>query len=154
MVRHLFVVSLALAAAGCAGGGFGGGLEPPEVTLSDIEFVGAGLFEQRLGLVLRMRNPNKEDLPLDGMRLRLEIDDKPFASGMTNQDVTIPGLGEETVTVEAVSATTDVLSQLRRMTGFQDIDYTLAGTAFLRGSGERRLPFEQDGSVRLSGLGQ
>ena len=154
MFRRLFVVSLALAAAGCAGGGFGGGLEPPEVTLADIEFVGAGLFEQRLGLVLRMRNPNKEDLPIDGLRVRLEIDDKPFASGMSNEDVTIPGLGEETVTVEAVSATTDVLNQLRRMTGFQDIDYAIAGTAFLSGSGERRLPFEQDGTVRLSGLGQ
>ena len=156
MLRRSFILGIALVAGGCAGGGLGRGeLEPPEVTLADIEFLGAGLFEQKLGLVLRLRNPNEDDLPLDGLRVRLEIDDEPFATGLSHENVTIPGLGEETVTVEAVSATTDVLNQLRAVTGFKDIEYTIAGAAFLRGEGNRKqLPFEQNGSVRLSGLAQ
>ena len=155
MLRRAFVSALAsLALAGCAGAGLGsGGLEPPEVTLADIEFRGAGLLEQKLGLVLRLRNPNETELALDGLRVRLEVDGEPFATGLSNENVTVPGLGEETVTVEAVSGTADILSRLRSVTGLEDIDYNLKGTAFLRNS-DRKLPFEQEGSLRLSGLTQ
>jgi LEA14-like dessication related protein len=155
MVQRAVLSALALIAlAACAGAGLGSrDPEPPEVTLSDIEFRSAGLLEQKLGLVLRLRNPNETDLPLDGMRVRLEVDGEPFATGLSNENVTIPALGEEMVTVEAVSGTADILGRLRSVTGLQDIDYSLKGTAFLRDS-DRKLPFEQEGSVRLSGLAQ
>ncbi len=140
---------------GCAGAGLGSrDLEPPEVTLADISFRGAGLLEQRLGLVLRLRNPNNVDLPLDGLNVRLEIGGEPFATGLSNENVTIPALTEETVTVEAVSATADLVNQLRAVTGFEDLEYTIAGTAFLRGEDRRQLPFEREGTVRLGGLAQ
>ncbi len=87
------------------------------------------------------------------MRVRLEVDGEPFATGLSNENVTIPALGEEIVTVEAVSGTADILGRLRSVTGLEDIDYSLKGTAFLRNS-VRKLPFEQEGSVRLSGLAQ
>ena len=69
MLRSRFVIAaLFLALTACAGGfGLGNGdLESPEVTLSDIQFRGAGLLEQQLGLVLRLRNPNDTDLALRG----------------------------------------------------------------------------------------
>ena len=141
--------------AGCAGVGLGSQeLEPPEVTLADLQFQSAGLLEQRLGLVLRLRNPNEVDLPLDGLRVTLEIDGEPFATGLSNENVTVPALGEETVTVAAVSTTADVLNQLHNVAGLKDIDYTIAGTAFLRGETNRKLPFERVGVVRLGGLAQ
>ena len=152
MKRIHAAAMLALTLSGCAGGGFGGGLEPPEVTLADIEFQGAGLVEQRLGLVLRLRNPNEEDLDLDGLKVTLDLDGDRFAAGSTAEDITIPGLDEETVTVDVVSPTADVLAQLRGVTGLRDIDYEISGTAFLKD--DRKLPFEEDGTVRLSGLGQ
>ena len=154
MVRREFlaIAALSLALAGCAGGGLGGGgLEPPEVRLADIQFRGAGLLEQRLGLVLRLTNPNEVDLPLDGLRVKLEVDGKPFASGTSNENVTIPALGEETVTVEAISSTADVLGGLTGIAGLNDLEYRLTGTAFLRNS-DRRLPIEQEGAIRVSRL--
>ena len=155
MHRRAFLSALALLPlAACAGGGFGsGGLEPPEVTLSDIQFRGAGLLEQKLGLVLRLRNPNETDLALDGMRVQLDVDGEPFATGLSNENVTVPALGEGMVTVEAISGTAGILGRLRSVTGLQDIDYSLKGTTFLRDGG-RKLPFEQKGTVRLSGLTQ
>ncbi len=144
---------LALAAlilSACAGAGLGEReLEPPLVTLADIQLHGAGLLEQRLGLVLRIRNPNPVDLPLDGLTVRLDIDGEPFATGISNEDVTVGALAEETVTVDAVSATTVLLNQLRRVTGLEEFDYRLSGTAFLRGAERRTLPFEEDATVRL-----
>jgi LEA14-like dessication related protein len=152
MIRREFLgmTVLSLALAGCAGGGLGGRtLEPPEVRLADIQFRGAGLLEQRLGLVLRLTNPNEVDLPLDGLRVKLEVDGEPFASGTSNENVTIPALGEETVTVEAISSTADVLGGLTGIAGLNDLEYRLTGTAFLRNS-DRRLPIEQEGAIRRS----
>ena len=153
MVRRQFLAAaLSLAVAGCAGAGLGGrSLEPPEVTLADVQFRGAGLLEQRLGLVLRLTNPNEEELALDGLRVKLEVDGEPFASGTSSENVTIPGLGEETVTVEAVSSTADVLGRVTGLAGLNDLEYRLTGTAFLRNS-DRKLPIEQEGAIRLSRL--
>ena len=148
----LAIAGCSLTLAACAGGGLGGrALEPPEVALADIQFRGAGLLEQRLGLVLRLTNPNEVELPLDGLRIKLEIDGEPFASGTSNENVTIPALGEETVTVEAISSTADMLGGLTGLAGLNDLEYRLTGTAFLRNS-DRRLPIEQEGAVRLSRL--
>jgi len=151
---RLVIAALFLALTACAGGfGLGNGdLESPEVTLSDIQFRGAGLLEQQLGLVLRLRNPNDTDLALRGLKVKLNVDGEPFATGLSNEKVTVPALGEKTVTVEAVSSTSELLNQLRGVTGLKDIRYTIAGTAFLRGESDRKLPFEQKGVLRLSGL--
>lgn len=155
MLHRRFVIgALFLMATGCAGG-FGLGsrdFKSPEVTLSDIQFRGAGLLEQQLGLVLRLRNPNDADMPLRGLKVKLNVDGEPFATGLSNENVTIPALGEKTVTVDAVSSTSDVLNQLRGVTGLKDIKYAIDGTAFLRGESDRKLPFEQKGVLRLSGL--
>ena len=154
MFRRRFLIGAAsLVLSGCAGFGLGNrDLESPEVTLSDIQFRGAGLLEQQLGLVLRLRNPNDADLPLRGLKVKLNIDGEPFATGLSDERVTVPALGEKTVTVEAVSSTSELLNQLRGVSGLKDIRYTIAGTAFLRGESDRKLPFEQKGVLRLSGL--
>ena len=148
--RFVMTVIFFLLAA-CAGVGFGNREpESPEVTLSDLQFRGAGLLEQQLGLVLRLRNPNDADLPLRGLKVTLTIDGEPFATGLSNENVTVPALGEKMVTVDAVSSTSDLLSQLRNVAALRDIQYIIAGTAFLRGEGNRTLPFQQKGLLRLS----
>jgi LEA14-like dessication related protein len=151
--REVLIGGMLLFLAACAGIGLGSrDLEPPEVTLADVQFRGAGLLEQQLGLVLRLRNPNDADLPLRGLKVRLNIDGEPFATGLSNENVTLPALGEKTVTVDAVSSTSELLNQLHSVTGLKDISYTIDGTAFLRGEADRKLPFEQKGVLRLSGL--
>ena len=143
MLHRRFVIgALFLMATGCAGG-FGLGsrdFELPEVTLSDIQFRGAGLLEQQLGLVLRLRNPNDADMPLRGLKVKLNVDGEPFATGLSNVTATIPALGEKTVTVDAVSSTSDVLNQLRGVTGLQGHQIHDHGTAFLRGESDRKVP--------------
>ena len=84
MLRSRFMIAaLFLVLTACAGGfGLGNGdLESPEVTLSDIQFRGAGLLEQQLGLVLRLRNPNDTDLALRGLKVKLNVDGEPFVGG-------------------------------------------------------------------------
>ena len=61
---------------------------------------------------------------------------------------------EETVTVDAVSPTADVVDQFLSVTGLENIDYTIAGIAYLQGEGSRKLPFEQKSVLHLTGTTQ
>lgn len=65
--------------AGCAS--VFGDVEPPEVSLAGRAFDQPGLFEQRLRLEVRLRNPN--DFPLDVERLLfdLEVNDRELGRG-------------------------------------------------------------------------
>ena len=144
----LWVLAWGLVA--CAGIGPGQRVEPPEVRLANIEFVEAGLFEQRFLMTLRVRNPNDFDLPIDGLRFALDINDRPFASGLSNRSVTVPRLGEQTVEVEASTTLLDVVGQFMGLSGRETLNYRMTGTAFLRGAARREVPFEQTGSFRLA----
>src|SRR5262245_17840534 len=115
--RRFLMTVICLLLAACAGAGFSNrDLESPEVTISDLQLRNAGLLEQQFGLVLRLRNPNDADLPLRGLKVKLDIDGEPFATGLSNENVTVPALGEKIVTVDAVSSTSDILNQLRNAT--------------------------------------
>ena len=89
-------------------------VQPPAVRLADISFGEMGVFEQRLRLRLRVINPNGFALPLDGLRLALAVNDHPFAEGITNERVSIPSLGEETVELVATTSGFDVVQQSAR----------------------------------------
>ena len=144
------VLGLLIAASGCAGIGPGQRVEPPEVRLADLEFVDAGLFEQRFRMILRVRNPNDFDLPINGLRFALDINDGPFASGLSNRSVTVPRLGEQTVTVDATTTLLDIVQQFMALSSREALNYRMIGTAFLRGVARREVPFEQSGSFRMA----
>ena len=67
MVRSICICLLLL--GGCAS--LFGDVEPPEVSLAGLAFDQPGLFEQRLRLDVRLRNPN--DFQLDVERLLFDL---------------------------------------------------------------------------------
>jgi LEA14-like dessication related protein len=125
---------------------------PPEVSLSDLTFEEGSLFEQRVNLVLRVRNPNDFALPLDGYRFDLALNGLPFARGFGNDSVTVPRFGEELIRAKATVSTLDVLRQMIGLAEAKDFAYDLKGTAFVRGVLRREAPFQQTGSLNLGGL--
>ncbi|MEX0696034.1 MAG: LEA type 2 family protein [Dongiaceae bacterium] len=146
----MLICVLAWGLAACAGIGPGQRVEPPEVRLADLEFVDAGLFEQRFRMILRVRNPNDFALPIDGLRYTLEVNDRAFASGLSNRSLTVPRLGEATVEVEASTTLLDVVGQFMALSSREALSYRMIGTAFLRGVARREVPFEQSGSFRMA----
>ncbi len=141
---------LALGLVACAGIGPGQHVEPPQVRLADLEFAEVGLFEQRFRITLRIRNPNDFDLPIDGLRFALDVNDRPFVTGLSDRSVTVPRLGEQTVEVDASTTLLDVVDQFMGLTGRDVLSYRMIGTAFLRGVARREVPFEQSGSFRMA----
>ncbi len=82
--------------------------QKPEVTLAGVELIEAGIFEQTFNIKLRIHNPNNIDLPLDGITIKLTLNQQPFATASSTQTLTIPRLSSRVVDVAAISTLANI----------------------------------------------
>ena len=146
----LVVVFVLTVLAGCAG------LErlrpePPRVTLADLRVLDLSLFEQRFEVALRMRNPNRFALPIQGLRYQLELNGETFANGASAESVTLPAYGEEVLRLEVVSDLGSTLRQIRRWQQEppEGLSYRLTGSVDVS-SMAPSLPFDVAGNITLT----
>lgn len=127
-------------------------MEKPTVTLADLDIESVGLFEQQFLLKLRVRNPNNVEIPVEGLDFAMELNGRPFASGVSNTAVTIPRLGETLLSVRATSNLASLLEQWRDLGDLvrPGLDYRVRGN--LRVSGYGVLPFDHRGQAALPSL--
>lgn len=147
MFRIPFLALLLSLLAACAG--LPDSVEAPRVTVANVVPSEIGLLEQRFRLTLRIQNPNNVSLPLEGVSFEVELNGKPFATGVSNRSLTIPALGEASMEVDAVSNITGILQQFAEMQrgGSSALRYRVKGKAHLSGHGA--LPFDHGGEVAL-----
>ncbi len=126
-----------------------GEAEPPQVHLADIRLLPGGLLEQRFQVELRFGNPNDFDLALDGLTFELELNDMPFARGLSDQAVTVPRLGEARLRVVASTTLIDLVQQMLVLGERDELSYRIEGVVYLRGAAQRKLPYETAGRLRL-----
>lgn len=145
-VIGFLLLTIAMMLAGCAS--LGQKLETPRVNLVGLKVLDLQLFEQRFGLTLRVQNPNRTELAIDGISFEVEINDREFAHGVDNQTVTVPAFGESVLEVEVVSSLFSLVDQLRdlnRRSG-KPLDYRIHGRISLAGN-PISIPFEQTGQL-------
>lgn len=116
--------------------------ESPEVLLVNVTLLDTTMFEQRLQVDLRVRNPNNFDLEVTGLDFTLHLNDQRLARGLTNKAATIPRLGDSVVSVETTTSTLDVIRHLLNIREHQEVTYQVAGVLHLQST---RLPFEHKG---------
>jgi LEA14-like dessication related protein len=133
--------------AGCASAF--GDVEPPEVTLAGLAFDQPGLFEQRLRLDVRLRNPNDFQLDVERLLFDLEINDRELGRGWTTAGFDVPAFGEAVVPVTIVVPTSDLIQGIIDLGATQRLDYSLSGEAKLRDRAFGTVPFKQDGNFAL-----
>jgi LEA14-like dessication related protein len=138
---------LPLVVAGCA---TLSGLEQPRVSVSNITPQDMTLFEQKFLVELRIQNPNDAALGVKGMTFNLDLNGKPFATGLSNKAVTIPRFGSELVEVEVFSGLTGILKQLQTLAagGPPRFTYRLRGKVYLD-QPSVALPFDEQGEIEL-----
>jgi LEA14-like dessication related protein len=147
MFKRLAAVLAVLLVSSCATGDID---LPPEVSLADLRPEQAGLFEQRVRATLRIRNPNDGALPIDGTRFALELNGQPFATGFSDQRLTVPRLSEATIEATAVVSTLDLMRQIIAAPLQGGFAYRLTGTAFVdSAAGRKAVPFEQNGKLNF-----
>jgi LEA14-like dessication related protein len=133
---------------GCAG--IGRFSEPPYITLSNINLLNMGVFEQRYRIMMRIQNPSDVEITIKGMSFQIFINEQVFARGVSNKSVIIPEFGEKVVEIVAASDLTSMLRQFQELMtgGIQKVSYRLTGKAKLANR-IRRLPFEYKGELDL-----
>jgi len=138
--------------AGCAG--LGKPLENPRISLANIQVQESKGLETAFLVHLRVMNPNDVDLDIRGVDCDLEINDKPFAYGISNTAVTVPAFGSETLPVTVYSSVIDIIKGLFGLPEREDLRYQLKGKVRLGGTGlmPSSLPFDSQGTVSLKDI--
>lgn len=143
----LFVFAVAFLLAGCASWFIKG--EAPEVLVTNVTPLDATIFEQRLRVDLRVRNPNDFDYHLTGIDFTLNLNGKRLARGLGGKELTIPRLGDTVMTIDTSTSTLDIVRQLLQLSQKQELTYEINGV--LHGT-EGRLPFTNTGTLVEPGM--
>jgi LEA14-like dessication related protein len=147
-------VLVSLGLAGCAGMPAG---DPLQVTVAGVEPLQGEGMELRMMVKLRVQNPNDAQVDYDGAYVRLTVQDKTFATGVSDARGTVPRFAEAVV---AVPVTVSMLNVVRQFIGAMDdkaappdkVRYSLEGK--LHGTGFSALRFKSQGEFTLPGTPQ
>lgn len=154
-LSHLRVVLAALTMSGlmsaCAQ--FGALKDPPRVTLVNLKPLQTQLLEQRFTATLRIQNPSTVPLPVRGMDYEITLNDRRFATGVSDQVFTVPPFGEETVEVAVSSSLVRILEQLLALERSKTLkfNYGISGGLSVQGA-FTKIPFSFEDQLDLSGL--
>ena len=128
------------------------GREPLQVTVADIESLPGEDLELRMMVKLRVQNPNDAPVEYDGVYVKLEVLDKTFATGVSDEHGSIPRFGESIVSVPVtVSMLRMAVHALRMLDGkpVYKIHYKLDGKLDGPMFGSTR--FQTQGDLALPG---
>ena len=147
----MLLLAAASALAGCAT--IPTNLKTPEVAFVSLRAVDASVFEQRLEVRLKVRNPNDVELPVNGLDVDLELAGEPFAHGVSAREFVVPALGEAEFDMNVKA---NALAALLKIAGGEhkskEIEYRLKGKLSTRLVLLRTIPFDETGTVPLAEL--
>ena len=145
-LRLLLVLAM-LALAGCT---TLSQQDPLQVTVAGIEPLEGEGLEMRLLVKLRIQNPNDTPVVFNGAYVKLEVQDRTFATGVSDETGSVPRFGEAIVSVPVIVS---VLRMARQVMGVMDgkpvdqIRYSMSGK--LNRSTHGSLRFETQGEFAL-----
>jgi LEA14-like dessication related protein len=147
------VILLAAAVLGVSGCASLQRTDPPKVTLEDIEpATGEGL-EMHMQLKLRVQNPNDTPIAYSGIYVELDLQNKSFGSGVSNQSGTVPPFGESVIGVPVEVSLLGIAGEamsLLSAKSMEKITYEMRGKLSSSTSGALR--FESKGELNVADL--
>jgi LEA14-like dessication related protein len=126
-MRPLLLLLLACVLGGCAGLA---PRDPLRIDLVGLEPLPAQGMEVRFAVVLRVQNPNDNAVDFDGLSVELDVNDRPLASGVSDQAGQLPRYGEALLRVPLSISAFSVMRQAWAAAGYQngrDLPYELRG---------------------------
>jgi LEA14-like dessication related protein len=132
--------------AGCAG--VGRRLEPPRVQIAGIELHRMQGLEAVFLVDLRVMNGNEAVVEIRGVDCSLEINGKPFASGISRTDVRIGPFDTGIVPVTVYSSVVDMARRLFAFPIQKALSYRISGRVRLgAGAIPSVIPFSAEGTL-------
>ena len=142
----IFIILL----GGCATLSGGDG---PNVQVVGMEALPSEGLEVRFALKLRVQNPNETPLMYDGMSVRLDLDGRGLANGVSNTSGEIPRFSDAVLTVpvsiSAFSVVRQLLARADAMQGEGTVNQPIAYSL----KGKLGAPEGSFGAVRFSDMG-
>jgi LEA14-like dessication related protein len=106
------------------------GHDPLQVTVAGIEPLQGEGMEMRMLVKLRVQNPNDGQIDFNGVAVKLDVQGKTFASGVSDQVGSVPRFGEAVVSVPVTISMLQVARHAVGMMGAKPIgkiSYSLNG---------------------------
>lgn len=147
IVRCLLWVCAVFAVGGCS---IFQRSEPVQVILAGMEPLPSEGLELRMLVKLRVQNPNETPIDFDGVFIEMDVQGKPFASGVSNTTGTIPRYGETVVNAPISISAFNVVRQAIGMANDQfsgKLAYRLRGK--ISGPGFGSVRFNADGELTM-----
>jgi LEA14-like dessication related protein len=148
MMRRIATMTLtALLLGGCALLQQG---DPLQVTMAGVEPLPGEGLELRMLLKLRIQNPNDTAIEYSGIYVSLDVQNRTFATGVSDASGTVPSFGEAVI---SVPVTVSMLRMARQVMGVLDgkpvdrIRYDMSGK--LGGGAFNSLRFQSQGEFTL-----
>jgi LEA14-like dessication related protein len=133
ILRHWLPGLVALALCGCATLP-----DPVNVSVAGIDPLPGEGLELRLLVKLRIQNPNDAAVPFKGASVRMDVQRRTFATGVTNAGGTLPALGEAVVEVPVTVSAWNIIRQVMGAMDGQpvnNIQYSMSGKLHTGGLG-------------------
>ncbi|MBV8909544.1 MAG: LEA type 2 family protein [Gammaproteobacteria bacterium] len=141
--------SLGIVLSGCA---LRPQLEPPQLSVSEVDVQNSDLWQQRLRVRMHVQNPNNRALAIENIEYTLEVEGRPLASGTSAESFTVPARGEAdfdmNVTTNLAGAVLTLLSRGPAALD-QGVVYRLTGKVTLAQGWIRSIPFDERGNFKL-----
>jgi LEA14-like dessication related protein len=145
--RSFLLAVAALAMSGCASMPH---KDPLQVTVAGVEGLPGEGMEIRMLVKLRVQNPNQAPIDFSGVYVELDVQDKTFATGVSDEHGTVPGFGETMVTVPVTVSALRMVRQVMGVIDGQPVDqvrYRMSGK--LSGGAFSAHRFESKGEFEL-----
>ena len=147
-----FVATAALIALSTLGACAGmTGREPVQVSVAGIDTLPGEGLEMRMMVKLRVQNPGETPVEYDGVYVKLEVLDKTFGTGVSDEKGSIPRFGESVisvpVTVSTLRVALNTLGFVMGGTPTEKVRYKLSGK--LAGPSFGSTSFQSDGELAL-----
>ena len=146
----VLMLGAALAVGGCASMP---GRDPLQVTVADIEPLPGEGLELRMLVKLRVQNPNDVPVEYNGVYVKLDVLDKTFATGVSDERGSIPRYGESIIGVRVTASVLRVAMDAFGMFAGKPVDkisYKLEGK--IDGPAFTSLRFRSQGEFSLQNV--
>ncbi|MEE9138869.1 MAG: LEA type 2 family protein, partial [candidate division NC10 bacterium] len=92
---------------------------------------------------LRILNPNDFALEVTGLDFQLDVNGIQLARGLSNEEITVPRLGESIVSVMTSTTVLDIVRQIENLSQQQEMSYEIRGRFHLGNAAVGSVPFER-----------
>ncbi|MGE5319767.1 MAG: LEA type 2 family protein [Hyphomicrobiaceae bacterium] len=113
MLQRLLALFLAFGLAACSGLPFHA--VAPKVSVAEVAIKSLGLYEQHFEVGLRVSNPNDFGLTVEALEFELEVNGRPFASGLSQASTRIAATSSALLRIDAVTQSKDLIRQIESL---------------------------------------